>query len=269
MSELEVRDAWLTYPGGVEALKGARLKVRSGEIVTVLGGSGSGKSTLLLVAAGLLKPYKGEVLLDGKPLDEQLPSARRKLGVVFQEPDDQLFNPTVFQEISYALRQLGLNDSRIQEDVKKVAVELGLDHLLHRSTFYISGGEKRRVALASVLVYQPEILIIDEPTAYLDPRWRVSLENLLKKLKGEGRGVVTATHDVDFVARISDRVYLMKEGRTLAEGDPETVLTNVELLQSADVEPPSSVKVFKLLGGEGKPPLKLEDLPVRLRDPPV
>jgi cobalt/nickel transport system ATP-binding protein len=260
LSKLAVVGARFSYPGGFEALRGASFSLREGEIVGVLGPSGCGKTTLLLVAAGLLEPLGGEVLLDGEPLRDQLPEARKRLGIVFQEPDDQLFNPTVKDELAFALRQLGLSEATVDEKVKAVAAALGLTHLLNKPAFALSGGEKKRVAIASVLVYDPEVLLLDEPTAYLDSRWKKALESLLIELKASGAAVAVATHDVDFAARVTDRVYLMVDGRVAAEGPAREILSDERLLSEAGLEPPGPVAAFKALRGVGRPPLSFEEL---------
>jgi cobalt/nickel transport system ATP-binding protein len=260
LSKLAVVGARFSYPGGVEALRGVSFSLQGGEVVGVLGPSGCGKTTLLLVAASLLEPREGEVLLDGKPLRDQLPGARRRLGIVFQEPDDQLFNPTVKDELAFALRQLGLSETTVEERVKAVAAALGLTHLLDKPTFALSGGEKKRVAIASVLVYDPEVLLLDEPTAYLDSRWKKALESLLIELKASGAAVAVATHDVDFAARVTDRVYLMVDGRVAAEGPAREILSDERSLSEAGLEPPGPVAAFKALGGIGRPPLRFEEL---------
>ncbi len=260
MSKLAVVGARFSYPGSVEALRGVSFSIQGGEIVGVLGPSGCGKTTLLLVAAGLLEPLEGEVLLNGKPLRNQLPEARKRLGIVFQEPDDQLFNPTVKDELAFAPRQLGLSEADVEERVKAVAAALGLTHLLNKPTFALSGGEKKRVAIASVLVYEPEVLLLDEPTAYLDSRWKKALESLLLELKASGAAVAVATHDVDFAARVTDRVYLMFGGRVVAEGPTRDILSDERLLSENGLEPPGPVAAFKALGGVGRSPLRFEEL---------
>lgn len=260
MSKLAVVGARFSYPGSVEALRGVSFSIQGGEIVGVLGPSGCGKTTLLLVAAGLLEPLEGEVLLNGKPLRNQLPEARKRLGIVFQEPDDQLFNPTVKDELAFAPRQLGLSEADVEERVKAVAAALGLTHLLNKPTFALSGGEKKRVAIASVLVYEPEVLLLDEPTAYLDSRWKKALESLLLELKAAGAAIAVATHDVDFTARVADRAYLMAEGRMVAEGPAREVLADEHLLSSVGLEPPGPVAAYRALGGVGRPPMRVEEL---------
>ncbi len=256
---LEVVNVYFKYPGGSEVLKGASFSVRRGEVVAIIGRNGSGKTTLLLVASGLLTPQKGEVLLDGEPLDKQLPEARRRMGLVFQDPDDQLFNPTVYDELAFAPRQLGYSEEDVKKMVEDLAGRLGLSGLLGRPPYKLSMGEKRKVALASVLVYNPELLLLDEPTANLSAKSVEELVEMIGGFREDGKAVVVTSHDVEFVARVADRVYVLYDGITLGGGAAREVLTDEGFLRLADAEPPYAFRVAKNLGLECKP-LTLEEL---------
>ena len=262
---LEVCDAWFTYPGGIKALRGASLAADRGKVTIVIGPNGCGKTTLLLVSAGLLRPERGEVLLDGRRLEELLPAARRRIGIVFQEPDDQLFNPTVYDEIAFALRQLSLPSSEVDRAVRVTAKRLRVDHLLERAPYTLSTGEKKRVALASVLAYEPEVLFLDEPTANLSADGIDELKVLIDELRREGKAVVIATHDVEFAARVADTVYVMKKGTTIGSGPARAVLSNEDLMARIGMKPPIAVRLYRLLLGGGNTPLTLEELASELR----
>jgi len=258
---LEVRNAWYRYPSGIEALKGAELAVSNGEVVSIIGPNGCGKTTLLLIATGLLEPEKGEVFLDGKPLVEQLPNARKRLGLVFQEPDDQLFNPTVYDEIAFSLRQLDLSEDYVKKRVNEVAKRLNIDHLLDRAPYRLSIGEKKKVAIASILVYEPEIILFDEPTANLSIEAINELEQLIKELRSKKRAIVVTSHNIEFVAKISDKVYIMDNGTTINKGDKRDILINEALLSKVGLEPPFAVKISKRIFGNCENyPLTIEEL---------
>jgi cobalt/nickel transport system ATP-binding protein len=216
--KLQLRDVWFRYSGEEDyVLKGVGLELRESELVVVRGPNGSGKTTLILVAAGLLRPERGEVLLEGKPIYEQLPLARRKIGVTFQDPDDQFFNATVYDEIAFALRQLKICEDEVRTRVTEIARELGIEYLLSKLPYRLSGGEKVKVALASVLVYEPEILLLDEPTAYLTPETKDEVIELLKKLRGERRSILIATNDPDITKHGVDRIVRIANGKLLNE----------------------------------------------------
>ncbi|RLI11690.1 ABC transporter ATP-binding protein, partial [Candidatus Bathyarchaeota archaeon] len=226
------------YPGGVEALRGVSCSVGEGEIMALLGPNGAGKTTLLLVMAGLLEPQEGRVLFRGQDIRELGPSIRRHIGVVFQDPDDQLFCPTVYDDIAFALRQLGLPEEEVEARVAEVASELGIGHLLSRPPYRLSYGEKRKVALATVLVYEPEVLLLDEPTASLSPRYIDFLMELLLEGREAGRTFVVATQDVDFAYEVADYAYVLVGGRVEGEGEPSEVFSDPGLLNRAELRAP-------------------------------
>ncbi len=217
---LAAEDLWVSLPGVGNVLKGVSLEVRAGEITGLLGPNGAGKTTLILAMAGLLKIERGRILLDGGDLYSQLPYARRRIGVVFQDPDDQLFNPTVRDELLFTLDQLGLPPKDKEERVARVSAQLGIEALLERPVHALSFGEKRRVAIASVLVYDPEVVLFDEPTANLDARSVKLLLDTICRLRRERKAVLVATHDVGLVNRVADRVFVLYNGEIAWSGSP-------------------------------------------------
>ncbi|MGC9119391.1 MAG: energy-coupling factor ABC transporter ATP-binding protein [Thermoproteus sp.] len=200
-------------------IKGADLSVGEGEVAAVYGPTGSGKTTLLLLLAGLLRPWRGEIYIMGEKLDENNARKLRGLiGVSFQNPDDMFFNDTVLDEIAYTPSRLygageGLKAAR------EVAGILGITHLLDKPPYKLSGGQKRLVSLAAAIAHRPKLLILDEPTAYLDEETTERVVGLITKLKEEGIAIVLATHDLELICRVADRTYVLEGGR-LAEGNP-------------------------------------------------
>ena len=247
-SAIEAIDIWFSYIKGVHVLQGANLKADYGEIVVLLGPTGSGKTTLLLILSGLLKPQKGRVLLDGRSLFNQLPKARRRIGVVFQNPDDQLFNPTVYDEIAYSLRTLGMAEKQIRERVKQVAAMLGIEHLLERQPYRLSMGEKRLVALASILVYEPQIIVLDEPTTFLDDTCTRRVICTLLTLRDSGKAIIIATHDVELALWLADKICVLEKGRTKCYNALKAA--EKQAIEQTSIQKHPTLKlVLKLVGG--------------------
>jgi len=251
---IEVRDVYFTYPNGVEALKGVSLTIRDGEFVAVMGRNGAGKTTLVKHFNGLLKPTRGEVLVDGVSTREvSVASLARKVGFVFQNPDHQLFCETVEEEIAFALRNFGFEESVIRRRVDWALNVLDLERYRKTSPFMLSGGERKRVALASVLAWDPKIIVLDEPTIGQDYRQKERLQQFISQLNAQGKTVVIVTHDVEFVAECRPRVVLMADGRIVADGRAEEVLTNPQLVEKASVLPPEVTQIFMGLQDLGFP----------------
>ncbi len=222
------------------ALDGLSLTIRTGQRIALLGANGSGKSTLLRLLDGLYFPDRGRIEAFDEPLteerfaeDEPALAFRRRVGLVFQNPDVQLFNPTVFDEIAFGPLQMGWSKDEVRKRVAAALDDFAIAHLKDRPPHRLSGGEKKRVALASVLVLEPEVLLFDEPTASLDPKSASHLIDYLVKSRGSGRTVVTATHDLDIVEDIADHCFVLDGGRVIAAGGPHEILHDVALLQRA------------------------------------
>src|SRR6202161_3554890 len=236
-----VRDVSYRYHQ-VPALNGVSMQVATGERVALLGANGSGKSTLLRLLAGLSFPDGGDISFFGQPVTERnlqdeafFFSFRRRVGLVFQNPDVQLFNPSVFDEVAFGPLQLRWPKAQVRERVDEILNRLRIFHLKDRIPHRLSGGEKKRVALASVLVLDPAVLLLDEPTAALDPRSQSQLIDLLVEWGGGAKSVITATHDLRDLEDIADRCYVLDAGRLVAECSPAEVLHDQDLLRRTNL----------------------------------
>jgi len=251
---IEVKDVYFTYPNGVEALRGVSLIVRDGEFVAIMGQNGAGKTTLVKHLNGLLKPSRGEVLVDGVSTRKaSVASLARNVGLVFQNPDHQLFCETVEEEIAFALRNFGLKERTIKRRVTWALNLLGLTQYRETSPFMLSGGERKRVALASVLAWNPKVIILDEPTIGQDYQQKEKLRQFIVQLSTQGRTVIVVTHDVEFVAECKPRVILMAQGRIMVDGEASKVLTDPELAAQASISPPQITQIFLNLADLGLP----------------
>jgi len=257
---IEVENVHFTYPNRVEALKGVSLTIRNGEFVAIMGQNGAGKTTLVKHFNGLLKPTKGKVLIDGVETTKvSVATLARNVGFVFQNPDHQLFSETVEDEIAFALRNFGFKESILKRRVTWALNLLGLAHYRKTSPFMLSGGEKKRVALASVLAWNPKILILDEPTIGQDYQQKEKLRQFVLQMKTQRKTIIIVTHDVEFVAECNPRVLLMREGKIVADGPAREVLTNPEVLIQASIVPPQVAQIFLQLSDLG-PPKKVIDI---------
>jgi len=232
----ECRDAHFEYER-VPALRGLSLEIRAGESVALLGPNGSGKSTLLRLLDGLCFASRGAVVFDGAMLtpqllqsDENVLAFRRRVALVFQNPDVQLFNPTVFDEVAFGPAQLQWSKQEIIERVSEALRVMAIEHLRDRPPYRLSGGEKKRVALASVMVLDPEVVLLDEPTSTLDPRSQSQLIDLLQKWKSASKTIITATHQLEIIDDLSDRALVLQEGRVAASGTTRQILDDFDLL---------------------------------------
>jgi cobalt/nickel transport system ATP-binding protein len=251
-SIVSVKDVKFTYPAGVSALKGVSLEIGHGERVALLGPNGSGKSTLILLIAGLLMPNKGEIKVFGESTtSKNFQKFRSRIGVVFQDPDDQLFNPSVIEDIEYGPKNLKLPEEDIKERSAHVLDKMGIEHLKDRPPHRLSFGEKKKVSLATALVLKPELLILDEPTANLDLVSRRGLLDTLNELNKAGTTIIVSTHDVEALPELADRIIVINHGAMLGEGRTSEVLQDLKLLGSAGLELPAIAKLFSELKAAG------------------
>jgi energy-coupling factor transport system ATP-binding protein len=234
-------------PFEVEALRGVSLAVEPDEVLGIVGGTGSGKSTLAQHLNLLLTPTSGRVLVDG--VDARMfegGELRQRVGLVFQFPEAALFAPTVEEDVAFAPRRLGLDEDDVRERVRGTLELLGAHHLAGRSPFALSGGEKRRVAIAGVLAMAPEVLVLDEPTAGLDPATREDLLRVVKSLREGGTSVVIVSHDLDEIAEVADRVCVLEGGEVRAIGTPDEVFYGHTSMAHTSMAP-ATVRVVRPL----------------------
>jgi len=251
---IEVKGVYFTYPIGVEALKGVSLTIRDGEFVAIMGSNGAGKTTLVKQFNGLLKPAKGEVLVDGVNTRKvSIASLARKVGFVFQNPDNQLFCETAEEEIAFALKNFGFKEETVKSRVTWALNLLGLTQYRQTSPFMLSGGERKRLALASVLAWEPKVVVLDEPTIGQDFEQKERLRQFIVQLNAQGKTVIIVTHDVEFVAECGPRVVLMAEGKIVADGNAKEILTDKELAFKASIVPPQITQIFLGLADFGLP----------------
>lgn len=240
-----------TYEGSdVPALNGLSLEIRRGRKVACMGANGSGKSTFFLCCNGIRKPDSGQLFFEGHPLDyskKGLLSLRSKVGVVFQDPDNQLFSANVLQEISFGPLNLGLTQQETRRRAEQVMERLGIASFAHRPVHALSGGQKKLVAIADILVMEPSLILLDEPAAALDPIHTRIVREIIDEISASGITVVTATHDVDYAWSWADDVLLFHEGQLLAFGSPKDVFTQKKLLETASLETPCVLKIFQAL----------------------
>jgi len=251
---IDVKDLHFTYPTGLEALRGINLTIDDGEFLAIMGQNGAGKTTLVKHFNGLLKPTKGEVLVNGvNTRDVSVAKLARNVGFVFQNPDHQLFSETVEEEIAFALRNFGFKEAVIEKQVDWALNLLDVTQYRKTSPFMLSGGERKRVALASILAWDPQIIILDEPTIGQDHQQKEKLQQFILQLNAQKKTVVVVTHDVEFVAECNPRVILMSQGKILAEGIAKEILTNQKLVAQASIVPPQITQIFLELADLGLP----------------
>ncbi|KIE42697.1 MULTISPECIES: energy-coupling factor ABC transporter ATP-binding protein [Geobacter] len=243
---VEVRDLCHCYPDGTEALRGISFRIHHGESVAVVGANGAGKSTLLLHLNGYLAPTRGDVRVGDTPVVRTtLPEVRRTVGMVFQDPDDQLFMPTVFDDVAFGPLNLGLPPAEVERRVTDALERVGVAHLRDKPPYRLSGGEKRRVAIATVLSMSPDILVLDEPTTGLDPYARRQLMGLLRDFS---HTKIITSHDLDMVMDLCERTIVLRGGKVAADGPTREIFGNDELLAACRLERPLSMQGCPVCG---------------------
>jgi len=251
---IEAQDVHYTYANKVEALKGVSLTIKDGEFLAIMGQNGAGKSTFVKHFNGLLKPTSGTVCVDGvETTKTSVAALARNVGFVFQNPDHQLFSETVEDEIAFALKNFGFEPEIIEKRVTWALELLSLTQYRKTSPFLLSGGERKRVALASVLAWDPKMLILDEPTIGQDHEQKEKLRQFIMQMQTQGKTVVIVTHDVEFVAECNPRVVLMSEGKIVAEGAGKEILTSPQILAESSIVLPQIAQIFTKLSPLGFP----------------
>ena len=251
---LEIQNIKYSYNKDYQALKGVSLKVEKGEMVALLGKNGAGKSTLFLHLNGIYEPDEGKVFIDGEELKydkKSLLKFRQKVGIVFQNPDDQIFAPTVEEDVAFGPLNLKLPMEEVQKRVTESLARVGMSGFEKKAPHHLSGGQKKRVAIAGILAMKPEIMVLDEPTAGLDPQGVRGLSKLLKELNDEGITIIISTHEVDLVPNYAKKVFVLVDGLLIAEGTPKEIFAQPEILDQANLEVPIVTELFQDLEKEG------------------
>ena len=267
---VEAEDVCYTYEGNeTPALNHFSLRIARGSRVAVMGGNGSGKSTFFLCLNGIRRPDRGRILIDGKPVSytrKGLLDVRRKTGIVFQDPDDQLFSASVYEDMSFGVLNLGMDEAQARRAVEHTAEEIGLTALLDRPVHALSGGQKKLAAIADILVMGPEIMILDEPAASLDQMHTDLVRKVIAELSDKGITILTATHDMDYAYEWADMIVVMKDGEIMRKGTPKEVCTDRRLLEQAHLKPPVVLEMYESLKKSGiisageEPPGSMKEL---------
>ncbi|MGA2918272.1 energy-coupling factor ABC transporter ATP-binding protein [Methanoregula sp.] len=247
---LEFDHIHYAYPNCPESLSGVTFSIQKGARVALVGPNGAGKTTLLLMCNGILAPTQGQVLLNGEPLrydSRSLREVRKKVGLVFQNSDTQLFAPTVYQDVAFGPLNLGMTPDEIQATVARSLMAVGLTGYEKRPPHQLSGGEKKRAAIAGTLAMEPEVLVFDEPTSSLDPAGAADLMELLDELNTRGTTIIISTHDVELAYLWADQIILLNKGTVLHAGFPEEVFTNPSLIAAANLRMPAVLEVYSEL----------------------
>jgi cobalt/nickel transport system ATP-binding protein len=257
MKVIETKDITYEYPDGTKALENVNFNVDEGKIVALLGPNGAGKSTLFLHFNGILRPSTGSIVIDGESLSynkKELMRIRQKVGIVFQNPDDQLFAPTVLEDVAFGPMNMGLSKKEVEERVEEALKRVGMKGFEKKPPHHLSGGQKKRVAIAGILAMKPKIMVLDEPTSGLDPKGASQILKLLYKLNSEGITIVISTHDVDLVPLYASKVYIISEGKIIKEGTAPDVFEDVETIRGANLRLPRIAHLMEILEKEDKLP---------------
>lgn len=251
---IELNNLTFKYSDGTKAINNLNLKIERGKKISFLGINGAGKSTLFLHLNGILKPTKGEIIFNKVPLKyshKELKKIRQKVGIVFQDPDTQLFSANVYQEVSFGAMNLNLEKAEVKRRVDKALEDTNVFDFKDKPTHFLSYGQKKRVSIADILVMEPEVVILDEPTSSLDPKHSAMIEELLNDINKTGTTLLLSTHDIDFAYSWSDYIFILKNGELVGEGTPEEVFENDHWIEAGAIEKPLVFEVYKSLKAKG------------------
>lgn len=250
MKIIETINLSYVYPDGTEALKDVNFYAEEGDIVALLGPNGAGKSTLFLHFNGILRPSKGILNIERDRISykkKDLMNLRQKVGIVFQNPDDQLFAPTVIEDVAFGPMNMGLSQEEVEERVNDSLKRVGMEGYEKKPPHHLSGGEKKRVAIAGILAMHPKIMVLDEPTSGLDPKGASQILKILYQLNQEGITIIISTHDVDLVPLYASHVYIISEGRIVKAGKAAEVFEDVKTIRESNLRLPRIAHLMEIL----------------------
>lgn len=251
---IQTKNMSFNYPDGTLALDDINIEIMEGERVAVVGSNGAGKSTLFSHFNGILRPTSGIIKIDGEPASykkEDLLKIRQKVGMVFQNPDDQLFSPTVEQDVAFGPMNLGLPEEEVEKRVKDALAVVGMSGLEKKAPHHLSGGQKKRVAIAGILAMRPEIMVLDEPTTGLDPKGVDQIMKILYKLNREGMSIIIASHDVEMVTEFATKIFVLHDGEIIGQGTPDEIFNDLKTVKRAHLKPPKAAELLHRLKTRG------------------
>ena len=251
---LDIKNLSYTYHDGTHALKNVNIKIRKGEKIAIMGPNGAGKSTLFSHFNGLNEPTSGHVEIDGEKIifeRYELIKVRQQVGIVFQDRNDQLFATTVKEDVAFGPMNLGLDYDEVEKRIRESLEMVGMSGFEEKTPHHLSGGQQKRVAIAGIIAMRPDIMILDEPTAGLDPEGVDKVLDILNNLNNEGISIVISSHDIEMVNQFADKIFVLHDGEIIAEGDKHQIFSNKELLKKAHLKAPVTTEILYKLKENG------------------
>lgn len=252
--QLSTENLSFTYPDGTRALKNINIEIEKGEKVAIIGPNGAGKSTLFSHFNGLTEPTSGCVKIEGKPISfekDELLKVRQKVGIVFQDPNDQLFAPTVKEDIAFGPMNLGLSYDEVEKRVEDALKMVGMENYEDKTPHHLSGGQQKRIAIAGIIAMKPELIILDEPTAGLDPDGVEKVLNIMNQLNEEGMTLIISSHDIDMISKYADKIFVLYNGEIIESGNKNKIFSDMELLKKAHLRTPITTEILYNLKESG------------------
>lgn len=252
--QLSTENLSFTYPDGTRALKNINIEIEKGEKVAIIGPNGAGKSTLFSHFNGLTEPTSGCVKIEGKPISfekDELLKVRQKVGIVFQDPNDQLFAPTVKEDIAFGPMNLGLSYDEVEKRVEDALKMVGMENYEDKTPHHLSGGQQKRIAIAGIIAMKPELMILDEPTAGLDPDGVEKVLNIMNQLNKEGMTLIISSHDIDMISKYADKIFVLYNGEIIESGNKNKIFSDMELLKKAHLRTPITTEILYNLKESG------------------
>lgn len=252
--QLSTENLSFTYPDGTQALKNINIEIEKGEKVAIIGPNGAGKSTLFSHFNGLTEPTSGYVKIEDKPISfekDELLKVRQKVGIVFQDPNDQLFAPTVKEDIAFGPMNLGLSYDEVEKRVEDALKMVGMENYEDKTPHHLSGGQQKRIAIAGIIAMKPELMILDEPTAGLDPDGVEKVLNIMNQLNEEGMTLIISSHDIDMISKYADKIFVLYNGEIIESGNKNKIFSDMELLKKAHLRTPITTEILYNLKESG------------------
>lgn len=252
--QLSTENLSFTYPDGTQALKNINIEIEKGEKVAIIGPNGAGKSTLFSHFNGLTEPTSGCVKIEDKPISfekDELLKVRQKVGIVFQDPNDQLFAPTVKEDIAFGPMNLGLSYDEVEKRVEDALKMVGMENYEDKTPHHLSGGQQKRISIAGIIAMKPELMILDEPTAGLDPDGVEKVLNIMNQLNEEGMTLIISSHDIDMISKYADKIFVLYNGEIIESGNKNKIFSDMELLKKAHLRTPITTEILYNLKESG------------------